>query len=72
MMLDEYIEVIENQWKHAKHVRHHSFMGGGYYEKVSETYAIGRRQLMTQFLLHSGPDHGETDGSTIGSGMRGI
>ena len=71
MSVDEFISSAKDDIEIKKHIRHSSFLGGGYFEKVSDTSAISRRQVMTVHLHHTGEDHAETDGSYSVHTMRG-
>jgi len=61
--LDEYIETVQ---KHKEdehsHVKHQTFRGGGYYEKVSEDEAVGYHQGLIIFLAHTDDKHAEVSG----------
>lgn len=54
-----------------KDTHYHQMLGGGYYERVSDTEAMSKRQVMMTFLVHKGDDHAEVDYTVTTTGERG-
>lgn len=71
MSADESFAVYDREWEKAKQQRHMHMLGGGFFEKISDSLIVRYHQVMVFFVLHTGEDHNDTDSSMNSGGERG-